>query len=55
MASTNLSATSSHLRDLLSRLDVDGAAPRTRRDGGVIQMGGKTVIPVLVRHENLLF
>jgi hypothetical protein len=34
MASTNLSATSSHLRDLLSRLDVDGAATRTRRDGG---------------------
>jgi hypothetical protein len=35
MASTNLSATSSHLRDLLSRLDVDEAARRTRRDGGV--------------------
>ena len=41
-STTNLAATSSHLRDLLSRLDVvdvsrldvDGAAPRTCRDGG---------------------
>jgi hypothetical protein len=36
MPSSTASATSSHLRDLLSSLDVDGAASLARRDGGVV-------------------
>jgi hypothetical protein len=36
MPSSTASAASSHLRDLLSSLDVDGAASQARRDGGVV-------------------
>jgi hypothetical protein len=36
MPSSSASAASSHLRDLLSSLDVDGAASQARRNGGVV-------------------